>query len=68
MLSLWAEQCFAIADRLVKSAGSLDADSFLLMDVEEDIFGRMARKKKTYGYMVVTQEDEAVVKVKRLGV
>jgi len=68
LLSLWAEQCFAIADRLVKSAGSLDADSFLLMDVEEDIFGRMARKKKTYGYMVVTQEDEAVVKVKRLSV
>jgi hypothetical protein len=45
----------------------LDADSFLLMDVEEDIFGLMARKKKTYGYMVVTQEDEAVVKVKGFG-
>lgn len=39
----------------------LDADSFLLEDVREDLFVRMRAKSKVYGYMVVTQEDDAVV-------
>uniref|UniRef100_A0A7S4PF26 Protein O-GlcNAc transferase n=1 Tax=Guillardia theta TaxID=55529 RepID=A0A7S4PF26_GUITH len=40
----------------------LDADSFLLSPIPFDVFDRMARDKLEYGYMVVTQEDEEVVK------
>ncbi len=41
----------------------LDADSFLLDHIDHDIFQRMQDRKKVYGYMVVTREDDQVVKV-----
>ena len=40
----------------------LDADSFLLRPVLEDPFRTLRESGREYGYMVVTQEDESVVR------
>ena len=40
----------------------LDADSFLLGPVMKDPFATLKNSGRQYGYMVVTQEDESVVK------
>jgi alpha 1,2-mannosyltransferase len=39
----------------------LDADSFILTDIQFDVFQKMASENKVYGYMVITQEDASVV-------
>ncbi len=40
----------------------LDADSFLLRPVTQDPFATLRDSGRDYGYMVVTQEDESVVR------